>query len=223
MNTSNPAKFAKTGRAVFLSLSLDQSSKTLLYWARYLEEIVLMSEPETDITCIHHPKVPTNLRCASCGTPICPHCLVHTPVGAKCRDCATDRANMLLRPTLLQSLAACIAGLVGGAVAGLAVQFDLGLLTIFLAILYGSFVGKVVLMVVGRKRSTSVEVISAVGIVAGSIAARMLAAPSLQTVDTARPPFGTISVLVDLAVPTPIPLISLIAVILACITRIRCF
>ena len=38
--------------------------------------------------CAAHPKVETNLACGKCGTPICPRCLVHTPVGARCRDCA---------------------------------------------------------------------------------------------------------------------------------------
>ncbi|UCD53822.1 MAG: hypothetical protein JSU76_02625 [Dehalococcoidia bacterium] len=38
--------------------------------------------------CTNHPNVETDLRCGKCGKPICPKCLVHTPVGARCPDCA---------------------------------------------------------------------------------------------------------------------------------------
>ena len=38
--------------------------------------------------CATHPEVETNLRCGKCGKPICPRCMVQTPVGARCPDCA---------------------------------------------------------------------------------------------------------------------------------------
>jgi len=38
--------------------------------------------------CAAHPDVETNLGCGKCGKPICPRCLVQTPVGARCPDCA---------------------------------------------------------------------------------------------------------------------------------------
>ena len=46
------------------------------------------------------PRVETALSCASCGTPICPDCMVQTPVGIKCRNCARQprSARVTLRP-----------------------------------------------------------------------------------------------------------------------------
>src|SRR3990170_8734083 len=41
--------------------------------------------------CATHPSVETELSCGKCGKPICPQCLVHTPVGARCADCAAIR------------------------------------------------------------------------------------------------------------------------------------
>lgn len=38
--------------------------------------------------CAEHPEVETTLRCSKCGKPICPKCLVETPVGARCPECA---------------------------------------------------------------------------------------------------------------------------------------
>ncbi|HLH73141.1 MAG TPA: B-box zinc finger protein [Chloroflexota bacterium] len=51
------------------------------------------------IACATHPNVETYLRCAQCGKPICPRCLVMTPVGAKCAVCAKAR----LLPTFVLS------------------------------------------------------------------------------------------------------------------------
>jgi hypothetical protein len=38
--------------------------------------------------CKRHPSVETNLSCNKCGDPICPRCMVQTPVGARCPVCA---------------------------------------------------------------------------------------------------------------------------------------
>jgi len=38
--------------------------------------------------CATHPQVETNLRCGKCGKLICPKCMIQTPVGARCLDCA---------------------------------------------------------------------------------------------------------------------------------------
>jgi hypothetical protein len=40
------------------------------------------------VPCKRHPAVETNLYCGRCGDPICPKCLVQTPVGARCPTCA---------------------------------------------------------------------------------------------------------------------------------------
>jgi len=45
------------------------------------------SEDE-QVFCLRHPQYPTNLRCGRCDTPICPYCMVSSPVGARCPDCA---------------------------------------------------------------------------------------------------------------------------------------
>jgi len=53
--------------------------------------------------CATHPNVETELTCGRCGTPICPRCLVMTPVGARCRDCAQLRRipTYEIKPTFL--------------------------------------------------------------------------------------------------------------------------
>jgi len=41
--------------------------------------------------CATHPGTETELACSRCGKAICARCLVHTPVGARCRECANVR------------------------------------------------------------------------------------------------------------------------------------
>lgn len=73
----------------------------------------------TIVACPRDPEIETALRCSRCDTPICPKCLVQTPVGARCRECA----RMTKSPVYTvsgSSLAAAIAvALVGGVAMGL--------------------------------------------------------------------------------------------------------
>lgn len=49
--------------------------------------------------CARHPNVETVLRCSRCETPICPSCLVYTPVGARCPDCGKGGPNPIYQIT----------------------------------------------------------------------------------------------------------------------------
>jgi hypothetical protein len=48
--------------------------------------------------CARSPDVETDLRCGRCDVPICPSCLIQTPVGIRCPDCAEVVPPRLLRP-----------------------------------------------------------------------------------------------------------------------------
>ena len=41
--------------------------------------------------CTRHQKEITRVRCGRCETPICPRCMVYSPAGVRCRDCARNR------------------------------------------------------------------------------------------------------------------------------------
>src|SRR5581483_12274878 len=98
--------------------------------------------------CARHPQVETVLRCNRCDTPICPRCLVQTPVGAKCPTCA--KVSRL--PTVDISLmnlswafgAATVSGTVVGAAWGylMASAGILGFFLIFIAVGMGWAVGE---------------------------------------------------------------------------------
>ena len=107
--------------------------------------------------CAAHPETETNLRCGRCGTPICPKCMVQTPVGARCPKCA----NVSKLPTFQVSGGyylkgagtalgmAVVTGLAWGAIDSVMPFFYLGLI---LAGAVGYAIGEVVSLSVNRKR-----------------------------------------------------------------------
>ena len=91
--------------------------------------------------CATHPNVETELACSRCGKPICARCLVHTPVGARCRECA----NVRRIPTYNVSTAVLVRGiaaaLVGGVVLGIAWWIFNPLSAFFFGVIFGLAVG----------------------------------------------------------------------------------
>jgi len=120
--------------------------------------------------CATHPEIETNLRCAKCGKPICPKCLVQTPVGAKCQDCAGlsklptyhVSTKYYLRAVGTGLVIAIILGLVWGVVMSLVPFFYLKLL---LAPGAGYAIGELVSLSVNRKRGTRLAVVAGVTVV----------------------------------------------------------
>jgi hypothetical protein len=61
--------------------------------------------------CKRHPNVETNLACGKCGDPICPRCMVQTPVNARCPTCARVTRVPTYRVSKIYYLRAIGAGL----------------------------------------------------------------------------------------------------------------
>ena len=126
---------------------------------------------QEDVTyCARHPQTETVLRCGRCETPICPRCLVQTPVGARCRDCANVRRlpTVDVKPIFLLRGAAAALG------AGIGVGFvwaftlgglGLGFFAIFLGLAIGWAVGEAVSLSTNRKRSTALAACAVVGVI----------------------------------------------------------
>jgi hypothetical protein len=105
--------------------------------------------------CATHPNVETELQCASCGTPICPDCLVETPVGMKCRACGLTPVPLLYRLTPAALAAGVAVGALGGTVTFvlfLMLQGFLGYLALLAALLTGRATGAAAGRASGGKR-----------------------------------------------------------------------
>jgi len=119
--------------------------------------------------CATHPDVETNLRCGKCGTPICPKCLVQTPVGARCPDCARLYKLPTFRVTTRYYLRgagtalgmAIVCGLIWGVIIGL---LHIVYLNFLLAAGAGYAIGEVVSLSVNRKRGTGLAVIAGIAV-----------------------------------------------------------
>ena len=159
--------------------------------------------------CATHPKVETNLRCGKCGKPICPKCLVQTPVGAKCPQCAklsklpTYRVSTkyYLRAITTALGMAIVCGIVWGVITGLVPFFYINLL---LAPAAGYAIGEVVSLSVNRKRNRGLATVAGIAL-AISYLVNILSFGGL--------PFGLFNILLDL--------LALALGIFVAITRLR--
>lgn len=118
--------------------------------------------------CAAHPNVETNLACGKCGTPICPKCLVHTPVGARCKDCAGLKRLPTFQVSPQQHLTAVVVGLALALALGIAWGLLRGLVPlfslfgIFVAVGVGYAIGEVISRSVNRRRGPLLQVIGGI-------------------------------------------------------------
>lgn len=137
-----------------------------------------MTEPEATF-CAAHPKVETYLRCGRCNTPICPRCLIQTPVGARCRACARLRKLPMYDVSPRFLLRGAAAGLLAATLGGFVVLFVLGSLRFFgifgllaFGALYGYGVSEVVSRVTNRKRGASLVFATVMVLIIGFVISR---------------------------------------------------
>ncbi len=111
----------------------------------------------------------STLRCGKCGEPICPRCMVETPVGARCLRCARLYKLPTFRVTGRHYLIATGVGLgmalVTGLIWGIARRLlYFPYLNFLLALGAGSAIGEVISLSVNRKRGTYLAVIAGLAV-----------------------------------------------------------
>ena len=131
----------------------------------------LEDSPDEALFCARHPRVETYLRCGNCGTPICPRCLVQTPVGARCPTCA--RVSKL--PTFNVTPAFFARGMTAALVAGIGIGLLWGFVlddlrfgfffAIFGGIILGTVMAEAVSAAANRKRGLGLQICAALGVV----------------------------------------------------------
>jgi hypothetical protein len=135
---------------------------------------VELNDADSDVTyCARHPQVETALRCGRCGTLICPRCLVQSPVGSRCPDCANVRKNPMVDVSPVYMARGIGAAVAAGAVTGGIWGFIssgggagfFGFFIIFLAMAIGWCVGEAVSAATNRKRARSLQYVAAAGVV----------------------------------------------------------
>ena len=120
--------------------------------------------------CATHPDIETNLRCGKCGKPICPKCLVQTPVGARCSDCAQPTKVPTFSVSTPYYLRAIGAGLGMAIVCGAAwwaIDEIIPIFSFSILLAYGAgyAISEVISRVVNRKRGAILAMIAGIALV----------------------------------------------------------
>jgi hypothetical protein len=133
--------------------------------------------------CAEHPKIETNLTCGKCEKPICPKCMVQTPVGIRCKECANVKSLPTYQIPTLYYLRASGAGIGIGIICGLAwwaVYLILPfffILRFFVAAGVGYAIGEIISISVNRKRGIGLAVIGGISAALSFIIANVLLIP----------------------------------------------
>ena len=131
------------------------------------DAIAVEPETTTQTVCYRHPSRETAISCSNCERPICTDCMVYTPVGIKCPDCARLPRSAIVRLKPERAARTIAAAAVGGLVLGLGMlllQAAVGLFfTLILGYLIGIAMSEIVLWGSGRYRSPTTGAIAVGG------------------------------------------------------------
>jgi cytochrome bd-type quinol oxidase subunit 2 len=145
-----------------------------------------MSESEEPMYCVNHPKTETRLRCNRCGNPICPKCVVQTPVGFRCKQCVKGQQAVFYSATSLDYVIAVVIGLVASIIAAFIISAVGIFITLFLAPAVGGVIAEVVRWATGRRRGRRVWLVVSACIVVGALVAALGSMLPLLFVPEAR-------------------------------------
>ncbi|MDE3077011.1 MAG: hypothetical protein KGJ86_16470 [Chloroflexota bacterium] len=116
--------------------------------------------------CVNHANVETVVRCSRCDAPICPKCMISTPVGMRCRQCAKLRGSPVyeLSGRYLWQAVGAAAGIVavGGFVFALLAPFIARtlLLSFFIYMFAGMGIGELIGRAANHKRGLRLQILA---------------------------------------------------------------
>ena len=111
----------------------------------------------------------TVLRCGKCEKPFCTKCVVQTPVGLRCRECANLKRLPVYDVPASRLAFATLAGVGSGVLGGVVFFALVGSFSLWLSPLFGYAVGEIVSVAANRKRGPNLQLIVFVSIVLGAI------------------------------------------------------
>ena len=116
--------------------------------------------------CVNHADAMTSVTCGRCEEPICPRCMVHGPVGVRCRECAQMRALPTFEvtgPYLARAIGTGLAIAVAGGLIISLLRVNLGWIYWFdwIALMgMGYVIAEGISAAVNRKRGRTLKIVS---------------------------------------------------------------
>ncbi len=152
--------------------------------------------------CALHPNTETNLTCGKCGQPICPKCLIQTPVGARCPECAAVKRLPVYSVPRIFYVRAVAASLITASALGAVWSFIPfgGFFLLIIAIGVGYAIGEVVSFSVNRKRGRGLQVIAGSSMVVSYVVRSLLDTPLPNFVDSFLNVYGLIALVLGIVV-----------------------
>lgn len=179
---------------------------------------------EAEHYCMKHPRVATAVACGKCNGFLCPRCMVFTPVGVRCADCAQLKRlpQHDVRPGRL--VAAGLGALLASFLGWFAI-LNVFFLAWLLAVGLGFVVGDVAGRIAQRRVNRPLEVVVGAAVIVGLVVARAVVTLSTDTGPPGSPGLspadGVFWRTVLQAQNAPISLIALIIATAVAIARLR--
>jgi hypothetical protein len=145
--------------------------------------------------CPRHPDIETDLRCGKCEQPICSKCLVQTPVGARCPQCAALKKLPVFEVPRIFYVRAVAAGFISAGVLGVIwpyIPFS-GFLLFLIALVVGYAIGEIISLSVNRKRGPGLQAIAGVSVLVCYIIRSLFEAMPGNFLNTFLNPYGLIA------------------------------
>jgi len=152
--------------------------------------------------CARHPDIETDLRCGKCLQPICPKCVVQTPVGARCPKCAALKKLPVFEISTIFYMRAIAAGLATAAVAGAIWKFIPlgGFFLFFIALVVGYVIGEAVSLAANRKRGPGLQIIAGISVVVSYTVRSLIEAPQQGFLHTFADVYGLIALILGIII-----------------------
>jgi hypothetical protein len=147
-----------------------------------------MAEAEVVETraCANHPQVQTVVSCGRCDKPLCPRCMIYTPVGVRCRDCAQLRRlpQYTLTPRVYARVlpTAAALALICGFLLSLVPHLGL-LASIVIGFLIGILVSDVLRRVSGYKQGRAMQAIAGATVIVSILSSNVFLVVRVLGVD----------------------------------------
>ncbi len=156
--------------------------------------------------CFNHPRRETMVHCGKCDRPICVKCMVQTPVGMRCRDCAQLKRLPQFDVGLPLLARASAGGLAAATVSWLLITY-VSYLSFFAAIVVGFAAAAAMSPLAKRRTSRPLEVAAVSVVICGYIIARYARFALLGGVPFER--LDTVGVILPLALASFIAVVRL--------------